>query len=56
MNENNKGYFIKKTIDTATYGNHTVYEIYKNWKLIAVAKAISNAKKFIDSGEDYSVL
>ena len=50
------GYIIMKTYDTATYGNRIVYEIRKNRKLIAVSLTSSNAKEFIDSGKDYSVL
>lgn len=50
------GYIIMKTYDPATYGNRIVYEIRKNRKLIAVALTSNNAKEFINSGEDYSVL
>lgn len=50
------GYIIKKCCDPATYGIRTVYEIYKNQKLVAAMLTLNKAKEFINSEENHNVL
>ena len=48
-------YELKKIKDAEVDGG-SYYEIYKNGKRITVAWTLSNAKEFIDSGENPNVL
>lgn len=49
------GYELKKIKDEYVDGG-SYYEIYKDGKWIVNAWSLSNAKEFIDSGENYNVL
>lgn len=49
------GYTLKKIKDPDVEGG-CYYEIYKNGNYITAAWTLSNAKEFIDSGENWNVL
>ena len=49
------GYLLKKIKDAEVDGGF-YYEIYKDSKRITVAWTLSNAKEFIDSGENWNTL
>lgn len=50
-----KGYLFKKIKDEDVDGG-SYYEIWKDGKKITAAWTLSNAKEFIDGGEDWNVL